>query len=306
MGKGNKTPLIKLIRRDKLLLLMFVPVFLYYVIFCYMPMSGIIMAFKNFTPGNGIFGGEWVGMQWFVQFAESMYFWRLIRNTFLLAFYPLLFGFAVPILFALCVVEIKNTVLKRFAQTITYLPHFISTVVIAGIIINFLSPSDGIVNTLLVKLGMEKINFMMEPGWFRTIFTSSGIWQSFGFSSIIYIAAIMGIDQEMYDSGKIDGVNKFQEMWHLTLPSLKPTIVILLLLAIGGIMSVNFEKVYLLYNGATYETADVIATYVYRQGIESQNFGFATAVGLFNSIISFVLVYLANQTSRKVNDMSLW
>lgn len=305
MGK-KKTPLIKLIRRDKALILMFLPVFLYYFIFCYLPMPGVVMAFKDFTPGNGIFGGEWVGMKWFIQFAQSTYFWRLIRNTFLLAFYPLIFGFGVPILFALCVVEIKSTVLKKFAQTITYLPHFISTVVIAGMIINFLSPSDGIVNQLLVNLGLERINFMMEPGWFRTIFTTSGIWQSFGFSSIIYIAAIMGIDQEMYDSGKIDGVNKFQEVMHLTLPSLKPTIVILLLLSIGGIMSVNFEKVYLLYNGATYETADVISTYVYRQGIESQNFSFATAVGLFNSVIGFILVYLANSASRRMNDMSLW
>ncbi|MDG0792167.1 ABC transporter permease subunit [Cohnella ginsengisoli] len=237
---------------------------------------------------------------------HSRYFFRLLRNTFLMAFYPLVFGFWIPILFAICVVEIKNGAFKRFAQTVTYLPHFISTVVIVGMIVNFLSPTDGVVNAWLVKLGMEKINFMMAPEWFRSIFTASGIWQSFGFSSIIYIAAIMGIDQEMYDSGKIDGVNKFQEMWHLTLPSLKPTIVILLLLSVGGIMSVNFEKVYLLYNGATYETADVISTYVYRQGIESQNFSFATAVGLFNSVISFALVYLANAMSRRMNDMSLW
>ncbi|MFC0212661.1 ABC transporter permease [Paenibacillus chartarius] len=303
-NKGK--PLLQLIRRDQWLLLMFLPIFLYYFIFCYLPMPGVLMAFKNFTPGHGLFGGDWVGLKWFEQFVNSRYFFRLLRNTFLLAFYPLLFGFWIPILFAVCVVEIRNGLFKRFAQTVTYLPHFISTVVIAGMIINFLSPTDGIVNAWLVKLGMEKINFMMAPEWFRSIFTASGIWQSFGFSSIIYIAAIMGIDQEMYDSGKIDGVNKFQELWHLTLPSLKPTIVIMLLLSIGGIMSVNFEKVYLLYNGATYETADVISTYVYRQGIESKNFSFATAVGLFNSVISFSLVYLANWLSRRYNDMSLW
>jgi putative aldouronate transport system permease protein len=304
--QAGKPSLIKLIRRDKLLLLMFLPIFLYYFIFCYLPLPGILIAFKNFSPGHGIWGGDWVGFKWILQFVNSRYFWRLLRNTFLLAFYPLLFGFSIPILFAICVVELKNGIFKRFAQTVTYLPHFISTVVIAGMIINFLSPTDGIVNQMLMKLGMEKINFMMDPEWFRSIFTTSGIWQSFGFSSIIYIAAIMGIDQEMYDSGKIDGVNKFQEVWHLTLPSLKPTIIILLLLSIGSIMSVNFEKVYLLYNGSTYETADVISTYVYRQGIESQNFGFATAVGLFNSVISFALVYFANQLSRRVNDMSLW
>lgn len=307
MHLDNKgIPLGKLLRRDKALILMFLPIFLYYFIFCYLPMPGILIAFKNYTPGQGIFGGDWVGFKWLLQFVNSRYFWRLLRNTFLLAFYPLVIGFSIPILFAICVVELKNGLFKRFAQTVTYLPHFISTVVIAGMIINFLSPSDGIVNTLLASLGMERINFMMAPEWFRTIFTASGIWQSFGFSSIIYIAAIMGIDQEMYESGRIDGVNKFQEVWHLTLPSLKPTIVILLLLSIGSIMSVNFEKVYLLYNGATYETADVISTYVYRQGIESQNFGFATAVGLFNSVISFALVFFANRLSRRVNDMSLW
>ncbi|WP_276356348.1 ABC transporter permease [Cohnella caldifontis] len=299
-------PLRKLIRRDKWLLLMFLPIFLYYFVFCYLPMPGVLIAFKNFVPGHGMFGGDWVGLRWFEQFAHSRYFFRLLRNTFLLAFYPLLFGFWIPILFAICVVEIKNGLFKRFAQTVTYLPHFISTVVVAGMIVNFLSPSDGVVNAWLVKLGMEKINFMMEPDWFRTIFTASGIWQSFGFSSIIYIAAIMGIDPEIYDSGKIDGVGKFRELWHLTLPSLKPTIVILLLLSIGGIMSVNFEKVYLLYNPSTYETADVISTYVYRQGIESKNFSFATAVGLFNSLVSFVLVYFANRMSRRWNEMSLW
>ncbi|WP_430158522.1 ABC transporter permease [Paenibacillus algorifonticola] len=285
---------------------MFSPIFIYYLVIMYFPMPGVIMAFKNFTPGKGIFSGDWVGLKWFIQFYDSIYFWRLLRNTFLLAFLPLLFGFPIPILFAICVVEIKNRAFKRFAQTITYLPHFISTVVIAGMLINFLSPTDGIVNILLGKVGLEPINFMMEPGWFRTIFTSSDIWQSFGFSSIIYIAAIMSIDPEMYDSGKIDGVNKFQELWHLTLPSIKPTIIILLLLSLGGIMSVGFEKVYLLYNAATYETGDVLSTYVYRMGIIGQNYSFATAIGVFNSIITFILVFAANQLTRRATNMSLW
>ncbi len=305
--KSRPAPsLINLINRDKYLLLMFSPVFIYYIVFMYLPMPGVIMAFKDFVPGQGMFGGDWVGLRWFDQFVHSRYFWRLIRNTFLLAFYPLLFGFSIPILFAVCIVEIQNKTFKRFAQTVTYLPHFISTVVISGIIINFLSPTDGIINTLIAKMGFEKINFMMDPSWFRTIFTSSDIWQSFGFSSIIYIAAIMSVDPEIYDSGKMDGVNKFQELWHLTLPSIKPTIVILLLLSLGGIMSVGFEKVYLLYNGATYETADVLSTYVYRMGIEGQNFGFATAVGLFNSVVTFLLVFAANYMTRRATNMSLW
>lgn len=304
--KSRKIPLSKILSRDKYLLLMFFPIFVYYIIFCYLPMPGIVIAFKNFIPGQSIFGGDWVGVKWFHQFFESQYFWRLLRNTFLLAFYPLIFGFPIPIIFAICITEIKSTALKRFTQTITYLPYFISTVIIAGMIINFLSPSDGIVNMLIQRLGGEKINFMMEPKWFRGIYTISGIWQSFGFNSIIFIATIMGIDPGIYEYARIDGVNKFQEVWHITLPSIKPTIVVLLILSLGNIMSVGFEKVYLLYNSSIYETADVISTYVYRQGIETQNFSYATAVGLFNSVITFTTVYFANWLSRRVNKMSLW
>jgi putative aldouronate transport system permease protein len=303
---AKKNGLLSMAIRDRYLLLLFLPVFAYYVIFFYLPMPGMLIAFKDYLPGNGLFGGTWVGLKWFKAFFESQFFWRLLRNTFLLAFYPLLFGFPIPILFALCVTEIRSPKARAAAQTASYLPYFISSVVVAGMIVNFLSLSDGIVNGIISRLGGRKVNFMMDPKWFRTIFTASGVWQSFGFNSIIYIAAIMGIDPELYDAGRIDGVNKFQEARRITLPCLKPTIFILLILALGGILSVGFEKVYLLYNGATYETADVISTYVYRQGIESQNFGYATAVGLFNSVISFAIVYAANRLSRRANDMSLW
>lgn len=306
MNNGKKIGFMALVARDKYLLLLFLPVFAYYVIFFYLPMPGILIAFKNFLPGSGLFGGSWVGLKWFQMFFESRFFWRLLRNTFLLAFYPLLFGFPIPIIFAICVTEIRHRGLQKFAQTVSYLPYFISTVVVVGMLFNFLSLSDGVINGLIERLGGEKVNFMMDAKWFRTIYTASGVWQTFGFNSIIYIAAIMGIDPELYDSGKIDGVNKFQEVFKITLPCLKSTIFVLLILALGGILNVGFEKVYLMYNGATYETADVISTYVYRQGIESQNFGYATAVGLFNSIISFVVVYAANALSRRVNDMSLW
>lgn len=295
-----------LVKRDKYLIIMFLPIFLYYLIFHYLPLAGIIMAFKNFVPGHLFFGGTWVGFKWFEQFFTSIYFWRLLRNTFLLAFYPLIFGFPIPILFAICITEIKSTAFKRLTQTITYLPYFISTVVIAGILVNFLSMSDGIINIFLENIGLEKINFMMSPDWFRSIFTISGVWQTFGFNSIIFIAAIMSTDQEIYEYAKIDGVNKFQEVWHITLPSIKPTIIILLILALGGIMNVGFEKVYLLYNPGIYETSDVISTYVYRQGIETQNYGYAAAVGLFNSVITFILVYSTNMISRKANKLSLW
>jgi putative aldouronate transport system permease protein len=305
MGR-KKQGIVALVIRDRYLLLLFLPIFIYYLVFFYAPMPGILIAFKNYLPGSGLFGGTWVGLKWFEMFFQSHFFWRLLRNTFLLAFYPLLFGFPIPILFAICITEIRNMKLRRVAQTVSYLPYFISVVVVAGMLVNFLALSDGMVNGLIERLGGEKVNFMMNPKYFRTIYTVSGIWQTFGFNSIIYIAAILSIDPELYDSAKIDGVNKFQETWNITLPCIKSTIFILLILALGGILSVGFEKVYLLYNGATYETADVISTYVYRQGIESQNFGYATAVGLFNSAISFAVVYAANALSRRVNNMSLW
>lgn len=310
MNAGNaerqSRNLMTLIRRDRHLLLMFLPVFLYFLLFCYIPMVGIVVAFKDFIPGRGVFGGEWVGFRWFLQFFRSRYFTRIVRNTFLLALYPLVFGFPIPILFAICLNEVRSSKFRRLAQTVTYLPHFISTVVVAGMIVNFLSPTDGIVNLLIKVLGGKAVNFMMEPRWFRGIYTVSGIWQSFGFSSIIYIAAILGIDPALYDACRIDGAGKLQELRHVTLPGMSTTIVVVLILSLGGIMSVGFEKVYLLYNPALYETADVISTYVYRQGIELQNFGYASAVGLFNSLINFAVVFAANTASRRITEMSLW
>ena len=302
----NKKGLLTVIKRDKYLLLMFLPVFIYYIIFCYWPMTGIVMAFKNFRPGNGIYEGAFVGAKWFVQFFESAFFWRLIRNTFLLAFYSLIFGFPIPIIFAVCITQMRHKVFQKPAQVITYLPYFISTVVIAGMITNFLSPSDGIVNKMIEFFGGEEINFLMEPGWFRSVYVISKSWQSFGFNSIIFVAAIMGIPGELYEAMKVDGASKWRQIWHLVLPSIRPTVVLLLILSLGGIMSVGFEQVYLLYNPSTYETADVISTYVYRQGILNQNFSYATAVGLFNSMISFVVVASANKISRYVSDTAVW
>ena len=267
---------------------MVLPAVAYYVIFSYIPMTGLVMAFKNFVPGNGLYAGEWVGLKWFERFFSSVYFGRLLRNTFLLSFYSLLFGFPVPILFALCISEVRNTRLKRGIQTVSYLPYFFSTVVVVGMVRNFLALNDGIVNTVIELLGGKRVNFFMEASCFRTIYVCTGIWQNFGFSSIIYIAAILGISPELYESASLDGIHKFQEVWYITLPIIKPTILILLLLNVGNLMSVGFEKVYLMYNGSTYETADVISTYVYRQGIESNKYSYSAAIGLFNSIMNFV------------------
>lgn len=269
-------------------------------------MTGIVIALKNFQPGLGLYTGEWVGMKWFNRFFSSVYFERLLRNTFLLSFYSLLFGFPVPILFALCISEVRNIRAKRAIQTISYLPYFFSTVIVVGMVRNFLSLNDGIVNDIIEMLGGERINFFMRADWFRTIYVCTSIWQHFGFSSIIYIAAIIGISPELYESASLDGINKFQEVWYITLPMIKPTVLILFLLEIGNLMSVGYERVYLMYNPSTYETADVISTYVYRQGIEMTKYSFSAAIGLFNSVMNFAFVFTANCITKKMTNSSLW
>lgn len=310
LSKEEKKKLLrKNVKRDKYLILMMVPVVLYYLIFCYLPMTGLWISFTDFKPGQGIAGlftGEFVGLKWFKQFFGSPYAWRLVRNTFLLSFYSLVFGFPIPILFAVCITQIRSKFLQKGAQVITYLPYFISTVVIAGMVINFLSPSSGIINQFIQMFGGEPINFMGLPQYFRAIYVISGSWQSFGFNSIIFVAAIMGISPELYEAMRVDGANKRQIIWRLVLPSIKPTIILLLIMNLGKILNVGFEKVYLMYNSGIYETADVIQTYVYRQGIGSHNYSYATAVGLFNSLVGFVLVFLANRVSRKLTETSIW
>ncbi len=299
----------KNLKRDKYLLIMILPVVIYYVVFCYFPMTGLYMAFTQYKMGSGlagIFTSEFVGLKWFKQFFSSIYAWRLVRNTFLLSFYSLIFGFPIPILFAVAVTQIKRKGVQKTVQVTTYLPYFISTVVVCGMINNFLSPSSGIINQLLQRIGIEPINFMSLPEWFRAIYVISGSWQSFGFNSIIFVAAIMGISPDLYEAMKVDGANKRQVIWHLVLPSIKPTIILLLIMTLGSMMSVGFEKVYLLYNTAVYETADVIQTYVYRQGIISNNYSYAAAVGLFNSVVNFVIVFVANKLSRKLTDTAIW
>ena len=299
----------KNLKRDKYLLIMILPVVIYYLVFCYFPMTGLYMAFTQYKMGSGlagIFTSEFVGLKWFKQFFGSIYAWRLVRNTFLLSFYSLIFGFPIPILFAVAVTQVKRKGVQKTVQVATYLPYFISTVVVCGMINNFLSPSSGIINQLLQRIGVGPINFMSLPEWFRPIYVISGSWQSFGFNSIIFVAAIMGISPDLYEAMKVDGANKRQVIWHLVLPSIKPTIILLLIMTLGSMMSVGFEKVYLLYNTAVYETADVIQTYVYRQGIISNNYSYAAAVGLFNSVVNFTIVFAANKLSRKLTDTAIW
>lgn len=295
--------------RDRHLILMFLPVFIYYLIFCYLPMLGLTMAFQDFKMGSGfagVFSSPWVGLKWFQQFFGSAFAWRLIRNTFLLSFWSLVFGFPIPIIFAICITQMRAKRFAKTAQVITYLPYFISTVVVVGMMTNFLSPSSGIINQIIKACGGKAINFMGDPKWFRRLYVISGSWQSFGFNAIIFVAAIMGIDPSLYEAMKVDGASRWQQIWHLILPMISDTVILLLIMTLGNILNVGFEKVYLMYSPAVYETGDVISTYVYRQGIENKNFGYASAVGLFYSAVGFIFVVGSNSLSRRMTGSSLW
>ena len=274
-------------------------------LFAYYPMVGIVTAFQNYSLFLGVSGSEWIGFDNFTRFFNDPNFFRIIKNTFLLGFYDLLWSFPAPIILALLINEVVHPKIKRFIQTVTYLPYFISIVVIVGIMKSIFS-GTGIVNELLANFGVDPIQFFNESGFFRSLYIGSGIWQGVGYSSILYLAAIIGIDPEMYEAAKMDGCSKLKQMFHITLPSLRPTIITLFILAVGGIVSVGFDKVLLMYSPATYDVADVISTYVYRKGIIDQDYGFSSAIGLFNSVVSIVFLLGANYFSRKLLKESLW
>ena len=304
--KEKRKGFAKLFARDKYLLILFIPCFLYFIIFKYIPMFGVVIAFEDYTPYIGFIKSEWIGFQNFTEFFNSIYLWRLIRNTLLLNVFNLVIGFPIPIIFALLLNELKKLKFKRFVQTVSYLPHFISTVIIVGIMYSFLSPNSGIVNVMLKSLGREPINFANETSWFRPLYIGSDIWQSFGWGSIIYLAAISGIDPSLYEAAEMDGAKRLRKIIHITIPSILPTIIILLIMRVGRMMSVGFQKIILMYNPAIYETADVISTYVYRKGIQNGDFSFATAVDLFNGVINLILLISANTISKKLSETSLW
>ena len=293
-------------KQERVLWLLVLPCIAYFIIFCYIPMGGLLIAFEDYRPVKGILGSNWVGLRYFQDFFTSPFFPLLMRNTVLISVYSLLWGFPIPILFALFLNELRPGPFKKIVQTVSYMPHFISVVVLVGMVQSFLSPYDGIVNTAITALGGEAVNFLSEPGWFRTIYVGSGIWQSFGYNSIIYLSAISAVDPQLYEAARIDGAKRFQIMFRITLPCILPTAIIMLILNCGSIMNVGFEKINLLYSPATYETADVISTYVYRKGIIDAQYGFSTAVGLFNSVINLALILLVNWISRRVSEISLW
>ena len=291
--------------KEKALWLLLLPGIIWYLIFAYGPMYGLIISFKDFSPFKGIVKSPWVGFMWFEQFFKSQFFWRLIKNTLLLNIYNIIFGFPIPIILAFMLNEVQHNWYKRIAQTISYLPHFVSTVIVIGMLVNFVSPT-GIINSMIKSLGGETVHFMVKPQWFRPLYIITGIWQSAGWSSIIYIAALSGIDPQLYEAAIVDGANKIKQIWYVSLPGIMPTILIMLILALGSILSIGYEKIILMYNTATYETADVINTYVYRRGVVGGEYSFGTAVGLFQSIINFIFIVIANKISRKVSEVSLW
>ncbi|MDF2960313.1 MAG: sugar transporter permease [Paenibacillus sp.] len=293
--------------KHKALYLLMLPGILYYIIFKYVPMYGVIIAFQDYSMGRGIWGSEFVGLKHFIEFfVNTPDSWKLIRNTMMLNIYDLVFHFPAPIVLAILFHELKNKLFKRFVQTISYMPHFLSTVVIAGILVIFLSPTTGIINFILKWFGTEPVMFLGLPEWFRTIYIGSEVWQKLGWGTILYLAAIAGIDPALYEAAKMDGANRFQQIRHITFVGMIPVMVILFVLNLGHFMEIGFQKIILLYNPLNYETSDVINTYVYRRGILDADFSFASAVGLFQSAIGLVLVVTANRIARKYSETSLW
>lgn len=288
------------------LYLFILPAFLYFLIFHYVPMYGVQIAFKDFNPALGIAGSPWVGFEHFTAFFNSYYFWDLIKNTLGISVYSLVVGFPLPIILALSLNEVKDGLFKRGVQTITYAPHFISVVVIAGVIITFLSPSAGIVNDIIGLFGIEPIAFMEDPAWFKTVFVFSGVWQSAGWGTIIYLAALAGVDPQQHEAAIVDGATRLERIWHINIPAIFPTMIILLILNTGSLLAVGFEKILLLQNPLNMEASEVISTFVYRAGLLDGEYSFSTAVGLFNAVINAILLIIVNYIARKTNETSLW
>ncbi|MCM2477748.1 sugar ABC transporter permease [Rhizobium sp. CG5] len=300
------TQLLGDIRRDWQLYVLIFPMVFWFALFLYKPMEGLQIAFKDFSMFRGIAGSPWVGLENFRTLLHDDIFIRAFVNTIAISSLGLVFAFPVPIILALMFNELQSAIGRRTAQTVVYLPHFISVVIVAGLVINFLSPSTGVVNLILSALGFDRIYFLTQPEWFRAIFIGSNVWKEAGFESIVYLAAIAGVSPTLYESARVDGASRWQMIWRITLPCILPTIIIMLIIRVGNLVEVGFEYIILLYQPSTYQTADVVSTYVYRTGLQGTQYDLATAAGLFNSIIAFALVFTANRISRKVSSTSLW
>jgi putative aldouronate transport system permease protein len=294
---------------DKYLHVLVLPTVVFFLVFAYYPMYGVIIAFKDFSFSKGILGSPWAdnyGLDHFLTFFHSMYFGRLLKNTIILSVETLLWSFPFPIVFALLLHEVRFSLFRRIVQSISYFPYFVSVVVIVGIMNMLLHQNTGIINDLIRKAGGQPVMFMQSARWFRPLFVISTVWQGFGWSSIIYLAALSGVSVELFEAAEIDGANRFQRVIHVSIPSIAPTIIIMFILAIGGLLNVSADKILLMYSPGIYDVADVINTYVYRAGLTNMQYSFSAAVGVFNSVVNFALLYIANRLSRRVTEISLW
>ena len=302
----NHASSMTIVRKNISLYLLLVPGIVYLIIFKYIPIGGLVMAFQDFNVFKGFFDSQWVGLAQFQKLFASPDFYRIFRNTLLINGYKILFGFPLPIILAVMLNEIRFMPLKKVSQTIVYLPHFLSWIIVSGLFINILSASDGIVNQMIKACGGESIPFMSSTQWFRAVLVVTDTWKEMGWSAIVYIAAIAGVDQELYEAARVDGASRIRQIWHITLPGITSTIVLMFILKLGSIMSGGFDQVLTMYNPAVYEVGDIIQTYVYRIGLGKQQYSFSAAVGMFNSVIGFVLTVAGNYVSKKVSGRSIW
>ncbi|MBE7033049.1 MAG: sugar ABC transporter permease [Ruminococcaceae bacterium] len=294
------------LRKNKSIYLLMVPGILFYIVFCYAPMYGVLMGFVDYSPARGILGSEWVGLKYFKEFFGGMYAWRVIRNTLVINLYSLIFVFPMGIILALMMNELRSMKFKKTIQTTTYLPHFISLVVVCGMVVDFTSSSGLITNIVNAITGKNYTNLLYEVDMYRGIYIVSSAWKNFGWNSIIYMAALSGIDMELYEAAQIDGAGKWKQLLHITIPGILPTVVTMFILQIGQMMTIGHEQTILLYNPVVYEKADVISSFVYRYGLENAQFSYSTAVGLFNSLVNVILVFAANKLSKKVTGSGIF
>lgn len=292
--------------RDRHLLIMFIPCIVFYILFRYGPLYGMIIAFKDYNVFTGILDSPWVGLEHFRKFFDSPDFWLLFRNTLLLGLYTLIFGFPLPILFAILLNEVRVVAFKKTVQTLSYLPAFLSIVIISSMVIDFLSPNRGMINQFISFIGFEKIYFLITPEWFRTIYVASDIWATLGYGAIIYLAAIAGISPTLYEAARMDGAKRWHMIRYITLPSLMPTVLIMFIINAGNMFRIGYEKILLLYNPMTYEVADVFSTFVYRKGLLETNYSYASAVGIFEAGIALIMLILTNILSRRVGGKGIW
>ena len=304
--KGFNRKWLKAIRNEYDLYLMLIPMLVLFFLFSYRPMTGLLIAFKDYSPFKGVWESEWVGLEYFAEFFSGAFAPRVIRNTLVISISMLVFGFPAPIILALLLNEVRNQKFKKLVQTVSYIPHFISIVVVCSMVTSFLSPTSGVVNTILERLGFDSVYFLSKPELFVPIYVILNIWKTLGYNSIVYIASLLSIPADLYDAAKVDGAGRFQRIWHITLPGLMPTIMVMLLVQLGNLLNVGYETIILLYNPSIYEKADIINTYVYRTGIMEGRYDYATAIGLLNSVVSLILVVGANKLSKKLTETGLW